>query len=95
MSFMTDPNEKIRNKFTSFKKRKSHNCSKNLPCKRAAIEQQIDGPDSHSRYDDLKTWKSLKIQNRRHLFDVKTNHKSFFSTSLNITHCCCMINLIG
>ena len=45
MSFMTDPNEKIRNKCTSFKKRKSHNCSKNLPCKRAGIEQQIDGPD--------------------------------------------------
>ena len=37
----------------------------------------------------------LPDDDRRHLFDVKTNHKSFFSTSLNITHCCCIFNVIG
>jgi hypothetical protein len=46
-----------------------------------------------SRYDGLKT---QKLKNRRALFDVElylTVHKSFVSTSLNITHRGCTVYL--
>jgi hypothetical protein len=56
----------------------------------------LESGHSLSRYDGLETRKTSKPQTRRPLFDVElylTVHKSFVSTSLNITHRGCPFHL--